>query len=251
MREKPKYLDAEILYLTPAVKDIFKQSAFWQLQAGGSLSIPQIQVSSLGQSFIHKDYEHIRKSSEKGIAGYGLQIGLGKATGDHWLFSIGLGLSTVEIKGIYHYQYSEKPIIDIDGRIINYTTTANTSIEFDAVQKIVFSELPMSVQYLIKPNAPKTLGLKLGIVPQVLNSISGELPNSLFLDRKDQLQNSNFKNKSLSMEMGIPYYIKLKRNSAVAMLPFYRVNFGLNQVQSLYKTNLNNWGITCSYLSAF
>lgn len=249
-QRKSALIPEPVLYGFRDLKWKFKDGLYWKLQAGASLNMPQFRVTDAGRAFIHKDYEGIRRNSEQGMTGYGVQAALAKVSG-RWVFSAGLGYSLSEIRGQYDFMYSEKPVIDIDGRIVNYAMSAPVNIRFGSRQKITFAEIPVSVQYRFSEKNKFILAAQLAYIPQFLSSISGELPNSVLLDHRETMRNVNYKGMASVFEIGLPLYKGIDLKSKLSVMPFYRLHLGLDQVQSLYKTKLNNWGLNCSYLIAF
>lgn len=231
-------------------ESLFSPGLFWQAKVGMGLNVPKFSVTDYGRAFIHRDYENIRKSDERGIVGYGFQLQIGSMF-KKWQISAGLGYSLSYIQGKYQYTYSEKPIIDVDGRIAGYASTTPVLVNFASTQKIAFWELPISAQYRYLSKRNRTYAVQFSLFPQFLSRVTGELPNPVLLDQKEILQNSNYKSTSSSLELGLPIYQHIGKTAGISLMPYYRRNFGLGQVLNLYKTNLNNWGVSCSFISRF
>lgn len=245
-----KIVKPEILYSFSSNSRTWSNGLYWQFKAGTGINLPRLTVSDLGKYFIHKNYKEIRQNSEKGIASFGLQVSLGKRI-DKWMFSTGLGFSHFELRGNYNFTYSEKPIIDRDGRIVNYAQSVPELISFTSKQKISFVEIPVSVQYRIGKLKSKEISVSLSYVPQFLNNISGDLPNSTLLNERDQLRNVNFRSATSAIEFGIPMLFQTGNYSGIAIMPHFRYNFGLRQAQLHYSANYHNWGLVYSYLTRF
>lgn len=228
----------------------FAPGLYWDVHVNLAAVQPRFAVTNLGIAFVHKDYQGIRNSSENGLYGVGLNAMIGKRF-SKWSISAGLGISLSELKGIYDYTYSEKPIIDINGRIVNYAISSPVKVSFTAKQKMIFTELPISAQYFLRKKSNSLWSLQFTYIPQFLNSVEGSLPNSVMLDEKEILQNGNFKNTSHAFEIGFPVQRGIGGNSVIYFTPYFRSGLGLNQVLSLYGTKINNLGISCGFTSHF
>jgi hypothetical protein len=218
---------------------------FLQFQAGPSVNFPQFRVSELGKAFIHKDYAGIRKNSESGLAGYGFQATAGVSIKKLDL-SMGLGLSGTRVYGNYDFVYSEKPIFNPDGSIVSYNTTSPSLVRFNSSQNYTFVEFPLYIDYTIFSKNKMRTSLHFGMVNQFLKGISGELPNALFMDRKDKLSPENFKSYSANLELGFRFSHQFNRRLQLAISPVYRKNFGFHQVQSYYTNKFNTIGLQFS-----
>jgi hypothetical protein len=219
---------------------------YWEIQAGPSLNIPNFKVSAAGKSFIHKDYEGIRKLSETAESGYNLQLSVGR-TMKRWSYGIGFGLSSFNIKGNYDFNYSEKPVIDVDGKIENYFQASSVNIQFSSRQKLSFIEVPVNIQYLFIDKEKFGAGVRLGYFNQFLSSIHGQLPNAVFLDERENMTTENFKIRTSSLQAGLQLHYKINAGSSLILMPEYRKGMGFSQIQSYYKTNYSYWGINLNY----
>lgn len=218
---------------------------FLQFQAGPSVNFPRFRVSELGKAFIHKDYAGIRRSSENGLAGYGFQATAGVSVKKLDL-SMGLGLSGTRVYGHYDFVYAEKPIFNPDGSIVSYNTTSPSLVRFNSSQNYTFVEFPLYIDYTIFSKNKMKMALHFGMVNQFLKGISGELPNALFMDRKDKLSPENFKSYSANLELGFRFSHQFNRRLQLAISPVYRKNFGFHQAQSYYTNKFNSIGIQFS-----
>jgi hypothetical protein len=223
-----------------------KKKTYWEIQAGPSVNIPNFKVLASGKSFIHKDYEGIRKISEAAESGYNLQLNLGKSV-NRWSYGIGLGISSFNINGNYNFNYSEKPFIDLDGKIINYLQSSAVNIQFESKHKLSFIEVPVNIQYLFIDKAKFGLGLRFGFFNQFLTSIHGQLPNAVFLDEQEKMSTENFKIRTSAWQTGLQFHYKINPNTSLILMPEYRMGMGFNQVQNHYKTNYSYWGLNLNY----
>lgn len=230
--------------------NIFKSGWNAQFKVGMGTDNPVLKITDLGRNYIHKNYASIRNQSEKGLYSWSAQFSLGK-TYKRWMFGAGLGYSSYAIQGKYDFEYSEIPVIDVDGKIISYAASQPVRVQFNSIQKINVIEIPFSLQYRLSENRNSNIAFQLGGIPQFLNGIGGQLPNTLLLDQKEALQNSNFKSFSLTAELGLPMYYRVGNKSGVSIIPYFRHNFGLGQVQSYYYSKFNTWGIQCGYWLKF
>ncbi|MBS3914620.1 MAG: hypothetical protein KG003_08975 [Bacteroidetes bacterium] len=219
---------------------------YFQLQAGANLNYPNFLVSSYGSQFIHKNYENIRKNSEKGLWGYSFQLHAGKEVG-RFAIETGLGFTFMEIAANYQFSYSEKPIRDIDGRIVGYNNTTPEWIQFKNTHKYYFTDIPVMLKYTVFNSPKKILRLKTGAVAQIMNGIQGSLPDAVLLDQREKLRSENFKSFSTALDFGLEYGWKKGDKNQWILAPYYRKNWGLDQVQSLYKMRFNYFGFALSY----
>ncbi len=215
---------------------------FIQFQAGPSFNFPQFNINELGKAFIHKDYSVVRKGAESGLAGYGFQA-LAGFTFHQLDLSLGLGISQARVDGHYDFVYSEKPIINMDGTIAGYNMTNPAHVSFNSRQNYTFAEFPLYIDYtIISRNKMKT-AIHAGLINQFLKGISGELPNALFMDRKDRLSPENFKSYAANIELGLRFLMPYNKRVHFALTPVYRKNFGIRQAQSFYSNTFNSLGI--------
>ncbi|MCB9251001.1 MAG: hypothetical protein H6605_00905 [Flavobacteriales bacterium] len=227
----------------PEIKRSYDQIEF---SAATSLNIPKLSLSEIGRSYIHKDYAGIRNASERAVAGYNLSAGWLHSIGN-FKIGIGLGYLNYQIKGDYNFTYTEKPVLDTDGKIKSYLVSNPDNVKFNSTQKLSFFEIPVSIEYNIASISRSAFGIRFGYVNQFLNKIEGILPNPVFLDRTDQLSTENFKTASGSLSVALLFEHKLKNNSSIVVLPEFRRNLGLTQIESLYKTNFNYFGLNLKY----
>ncbi len=235
-----------LLYPVFPVKNL---KLYWEIQAGPSLNIPNFKVSEAGKSFIHKDYGGIRKLSETAESGYNLQLSLGR-TVKRWSYGIGFGVSNFNIKGNYNFNYSEKPVIDVDGKIENYFQSSSVNIQFTSKQKLSFIEVPVNIQYLFIDREKFGAGVRFSYFNQFLSSIHGQLPNAVFLDERENMTTENFKIRTSSLQAGLQLHYKINAGSSLILMPEYRKGMGFSQIQSYYKTNYSYWGINLNYRKA-
>ncbi|MEZ4804434.1 MAG: hypothetical protein R2852_02825 [Bacteroidia bacterium] len=110
---------------------------FLRFQAGILFDKPSTVLNSIGNAYVHKDYMGIRRTSEKGRTGFGFRLELGRSYKKFDL-GVGLGLHNMKILGEYNFKYSEKPLIDLEGKIIGYNSTNSETIRFTSNQKYTF-----------------------------------------------------------------------------------------------------------------
>lgn len=248
---KPVYTAEKISEnLRPSpVFNIKKSKLYWEIQAGPSLNIPNFHVTPSGKPFVHKDYEYIRKTSESAVSGYNFQMAIGKSV-NRWNYSMGFGFSSFYMMGNYDFSYSDKPVIDVDGKIKSYLQSSPASIRFTSKQSLSFIEIPLNIQYTVIDKPKFSAGLRLGYVNQFLTGINGQLPNAVFLDERENLTTENFKLRTSCLESGLQFLYKINKKSGLILMPEYRRGLGFNQVQTYYKTNFNYWGLNLCYRAA-
>lgn len=206
-----------------------------------------LKISQLGNSFVHRDYSSIRNAAETGKYGLGLNFSYGKIIKDLEV-SIGLNYYKLNSNSHYNFIYKDRPIIDIDGKIVGYNSGNEKQINFSSKQSSSFIEIPLQLDYYFKNKNPFSLnkkGLHLGLYPQFLQSNLGQLPNAQFLDLKDNLNTENYKTGMMGLEFGISIKHRINQNTAIKLMPYYRLNSGLRQVQSHYTTQMNYLGLKC------
>lgn len=236
------------LNLAKHQKNIFKRKDsnaikyYFEAELGAQYNQAFFRISEIGRSFIHKDYEGIRKNSEMGQAGYNFRVSFGRRFKNFDL-GLGIGLSKTSISGRYDYTYSEKPIIDKDGKIVSYNSTNPTNIRFDSKQELTFVEIPVILKYKISQKMKSRTNVHLSLAPQFLKGISGQLPNAQFLDMREQLSTENFRSFSMNLELGFNYSMRISEMLHFNITPYYSRNSGLKQVESFYSTRFNYLGI--------
>ena len=240
----------QLAVLKPVVlKNKIQGGLYWEIQAGPSLNIPNFKVTNSGKQFIHKQYEGIRKHSESAESGYTLQLGFGKSI-KRLCIGVGVGYSYFTLRGDYNYNYSEKPVIDVDGSINGYLPAVATNISFSTKQKLSFIEVPLNLQYTLMQLPKLNLDLRLGYVNQFLTNIEGQLPNPVFLDEREAMSSENYKTRTSSLQTGLQLSYKLDKKTSIILMPEYRYGIGFKQIQSLYKTNFSFWGLNLTYRKA-
>jgi hypothetical protein len=226
----------------------FAPGLYWDVHVNLAAVQPRFAVTNLGKAFVHKDYQGIRNSSENGLYGVGLNAMIGKRF-SKWSISAGLGISVSELKGIYDYTYSEKPIIDINGRIVNYASSSPVQVSFTAKQKMIFTELPISANIFCGRNRIH-FGISDHVYPSVFNSVEGSLPNSVMLNEKKFCKMGILKIPAMPLNWisrSKGYWGQFS-NLLYPILPFW---FGIKSGLSLYGTKINNLGISCGFTSHF
>lgn len=215
----------------------------FEISASGFACNSIFRVMDLGKAFIHKDYENIRQSSERPIGGFDFRMSFGRIRGKAE-FLIGFGYSNRTLQGQYDFIYSEKPLIDADGRIIGYDVNTPKRIQYTSRQSLTFVEVPLNFRYALKTNRKgHQMRLHLGFVPQFLKGIQGQLPNAQFLDFKETLSTENFRNTLLGGEIGLSYLLPLKTGMAIQVQPYYTYNSGFKQVNAYYKSSFQYFGL--------
>lgn len=215
----------------------------FEISASGYAFNSIFKVLDVGKAFIHKDYESIRKSSERPIGGFDFRLGFGRKTGKvEWM--LGFGYSRRSVQGQYDFIYTEKPVIDVDGRIIGYDVNAPKRVQYTSTQSLTFVEVPLYMRYQISQNKKHhILRVHLGFIPQFLKGINGQLPNAQFLDYKESLSPENFKNTILGAELGLSYLIPVGKGTFVNIQPYYTINSGFKQVTSYYSNSFQYFGL--------
>jgi long-subunit fatty acid transport protein len=121
------------------------------------------------------------------------------------------GFQVLTLMAIITYNYSEKPFIDVDGKIINYLQSSAVNIQFESKHKLSFIEVPVNVQYTFIDKAKFGLGLRFGFFNQFLTSILGQLPNAVFLDEQEKMTTENFKIRTSAWQTGLQLHYKINR----------------------------------------
>lgn len=201
------------------------------------------KVSELGKAFIHKDYEKIRQMSERPDGGFDLGLRFGRIYGN-FEFLFGINYSRRQLAANYDFNYSEKPLIDADGRIIGYDYNTPKNIRFESRQTFNFVETPLTVRYKLKTFSNRhSLLLHATFTPQFLKGISGQLPNPQFLDIRENLGTENYKNSMFGYEFGLLYGIPLGKSFRLNLQPYTTLNSGFKQVKSFYSDRFNLYGM--------
>jgi hypothetical protein len=226
-----------------------KSKTFIEFGITGISSTQHLRINELGKSFVHKDYAGIRNAAENGRYGFGFNFSCGKIF-NNWEISIGLNYNRLSSKSHYNFIYKDRPIIDIDGKIIGYNSGNEKTINFTSLQSSSFVEIPLQLDFYIKNKNPLNFnkkGLHLGLYPQFLQSNLGQLPNTQFLDLKDNLNTENYKTGMIGFEIGVNFKHKINDKVNIKLMPYYRINSGLRQVQSHYTTRMNYLGLKCMF----
>ncbi len=219
-----------------------KNCSFVQIQIGPNFNNPNFKTTPLGAAFIHKNYTRILNQFETGRAGTSWQLS-GGIQKNRWSGMAGIGMSQLKNTADFDYEYSEVPIIDINSKIIGYNQSAPTRMQFNANQHYTFLEIPLYAQYTLIQKPKTSYSLRTGMVNQLLYQLGGVMPNSVYLDRQEQMQNGNYKSYTFSWELGLPLEYKTSSNMSLSLTPYYRHNAGFKQLQSLYTSQFNNWGL--------
>ncbi|MCC6818695.1 MAG: hypothetical protein IT245_07385, partial [Bacteroidia bacterium] len=162
---------SEIRHKTLKIKQNGKN--LFEIGFSGFVFTNSLKIMDIGKAFIHKDYAAIRTSSEKPDGAFDFRIGFGRKIAK-FDFLIGLGYSRRNMTGNYHFNYSEKPLIDADGKIIGYDINTPKLIQYTSHQRFNFIEIPIQMRYeIIRFTNNQRIKLHLGFVPQFLKGIGG------------------------------------------------------------------------------
>lgn len=233
-------IEREPRELKPTISN--ENRSFVQFQIGPNINNPSFKTTPLGAAFIHKNYTRILNQFETGRGGYSWQLN-GGIQKNRWSGMAGIGMSQLKNAADFDYEYSEVPIIDINSKIIGYNQSAPQRMQFNANQHYTFLEIPLYAQYTFIQKPKTSYSLRTGMVNQLLYQLGGVLPNSVYLDRQEQMQNGNYKSYTFSWELGLPFEYKTSSNMSLSLTPYYRHNAGFKQLQSLYTSQFNNWGL--------
>src|SRR5690606_10185078 len=198
----------------------------------------------LGKSFVHRDYGKIRQSAETVKSGwnFGLLLGLSKKRTE---MSIGIAISNLNMNGQYQFTYSDRPVIDLDGSIAGYNAGTPIPIQFTSILTYRFIEIPFEFNYypVMSKSGRNALGIHSAFHPIFLNKIKGEMPDSRFMDQRENLNPSNFKSSSLAGELGLSIRSKRTESLSLKIDMYYRVQTPFKQALDYYQMNMNRWGI--------
>lgn len=235
--------DLPVRFAHPQLKINAAGKTILEFGASAFASGSNFRVSELGKAYIHKDYEAIRRKSERPDGGFDLRLAFGRKIGRNELM-LGFSYSQRRISGSYDFNYSEKPLIDADGHIIGYDVNTPKHIQYTSQHTLTFVEVPILFRRELKvlQNGHR-IRLNIGFVPQFLKGISGSLPNAQFLDLKENLSTENFRNTVLGGELGLSYLIPLSNGMYFNLQPYYTYNSGFKQVQSYYYNRFTYFGL--------
>lgn len=219
----------------PSVEPLSK--TFVKLGFGPTLTNPTLVLNQQTQHLVHKDYSSVRNQGEQNAVGFYMSGMVGKRI-NRWSPFVGLGLSHNTVLADYQFEYSEKPIRDIDGSIIGYQNRTAETVKFGSNHSYSLIDIPVGAEYTLKNNAQASLSLVGQVSPQILFSVQGVLPNPVFLNEQNSLSTSDFKLNSLTGYAGISYARRIG-NMEWYIEPKYAYNVGLQQVSDLYNTRFN------------
>ena len=212
-------------------------TSFVKLGFGPTLVNPNLSLNTSGESLIHKDYISIRNAAEKNAVGFYMSGMIGKKFNRLSPY-IGLGLCHNAVFASYNFEYTEKPIQDLNGTILGYQKRATERVAFKSDQSYSLLDIPVGAEFSLKSNSKKAWNLVGQVSPQILVSAQGDLPNAVLLNQKDLITTSNYKLNSITAQIGFNYASQLK-GMQWYIEPKLAHNFGLNQVKDLYNTRFN------------
>lgn len=217
--------------------EVHNKESFVRFGIGPSFVNPSFQITSKGAGLMHQDYLNIRGVSENATIGYSINASIGKQLG-RWSPHVGLAFSQSAIFANYDYMYSDRPVLDLDGRILGYQSQTEKRIQYQNTHSYAMVEMPIGagINLVTKPNW--SLIFDNTFSPQMLLSAKGNLPDMVFLDKKEDLVASNFNLNSASYSAGIIFTRKMQ-NLTLYVEPQFSHNFGLRQVNDLYQTQFN------------
>lgn len=217
---------------------------FVRVQSSAMLNYSRLMISPVSRDFIHKDYGAIRNNSESPKSAWNFSISAGQEF-RNFDFDIGVGIQSLSIGGNYDFIYSEKPITDLGGRIISYDQSTPVSVKFRSTQRYTFMEFPLSFNWYPHRHYKNT-GLHIAWIPLLLRKIGGDVPNALYLDRTDELNNVNYRAWSSGIELGLKQQFKVAGGLRLELMPFYRNGSGLKHSKNFYKSQYRFLGLQCS-----
>ncbi len=237
----PGYNDLDAASFPRQSANSFK---FIRIQTAAMLNYGSLLISPVAKDFIHKDYGTIRNNSESPKSAWNFRISAGREF-RNFDFDFGLGIQALSIGGNYDFIYSEKPITDLGGRIISYDQSTPVNVKFQSTQRYTFMEFPLSFNWY-PHRLYKNTGLHIALIPMLLRKIGGEVPNALYLDRTDALNNVNYRAWSSGIELGLKQQIRVAGGLSLELMPFYRNGSGLKHSKNFYKSQYRFLGLQCS-----
>lgn len=217
---------------------------FIRIQSAAMLNYGSLLINPVARDFIHKDYGTIRNNSESPKSAWNFSISAGREF-RNFDFDIGAGIQSLSIGGNYDFIYSEKPITDLGGRIISYDQSTPVNVKFQSTQRYTFMEFPISINWY-PHRLYKNTGLHIAWIPMLLRKIGGEVPNALYLDRSDALNNVNYRAWSSGIELGLKQQFRVAGGLSLELMPFYRNGSGLKHSKNFYKSQYRFLGLQCS-----
>lgn len=222
----------------------------FSIDAGPAVVNPSYIVSSLGQKMIHKDLQSIRNRSETGALGFQVAVNF-SATFGRWQPLLGLGFTRMNIIGNYNFDYTEYPVLDVDGTILGYRSKSPKHIEFTSHQSYSSIQIPMGIQFTLLQNRKWEVSADQMWITQVLQGVKGATPHPVFLDEIEQIRLSNMRSTSYSWQSGLRFTRSIKDRNSVYLRSAYSRNFGIIQSTGLYKTTMNSFSVNFGFKRYF
>jgi len=223
---------------------------FFSLSSGIKTSNPNVYVAQTAKQLIHKDYNSVRNAAERGSIGYTIEAVLGKSFGK-FEASMGLGYSRINIAGDYGFDYSEHPVLDLDGSIIGYRSLSPEKIAFTSNHSYDFVQLPLSISYRLVTRNNFNLRFLTGLNAMMLLNVDATTPDPVFLDEIWKFNTSNTENTSFEYKVGLPVQFKMKGSNWGFFEPSYNHNFGINHSDKLYGSKVDLFSLNFGWKKYF
>ncbi len=236
------YTNEAFSLLDTIIKESDTKRSFVKLGLSSSFSSPSLTLGKQGEVLVHKDYSSIRNSSENGAVGYQFNV-VGGLTFNRVSPFVGIGFAKNVASANYNFEYSEKPVLDLDGTIIGYQNESPTTVQYSSKHQYALINLPLGIEFkLIDKN-----GLNVSLVSllntQIVTKSAGTTPNPLFLNEQNRLSLNQFKLNTYSYGIGLNLTKKLN-NYSWYFEPTYNFGSAIHQVNNLYSTSFNSLVVT-------
>lgn len=234
----PRANPSRIVLMAPEKDDKQSKENTWtsEISAGVAFANPTLKPKTSGSAFLHKDYLDIRNQFENKRFGYSIDLRRKRSFGK-WSMSLGIGLTSLSTSANYDFQYSDRPILDLDGRVLGYTKQSELSIKWANNHNYLFVNLPLQVQRQIFNQNNQRLALYLMGEPTILSSANGSTPDAQFLDQKDALDLANYRLTGVSLGGGLKYYTRLWNQQCFIDARYVQYNGSTHQ-KNLYTTSM-------------